>query len=325
MNYAALHNAYSGVNISAENNAPQQKQKPIQLQPQQKQTRAQPQQQQSISLSYNRGTTPSTGQPNVSAVPNTVVLRDGTGGATVNALNANTMNIHGSAKLSGAIDTSLCAGVVCSSSTGILSSRKITTDDIANLTIGTADIRDKAITCNKLEESIFLSGTPTCNFAAKNNERHIANIGYVNRYVSRYVVDYLEKHVKRGRHSCHHDDDHDGDQIDLDSDSDEDEFDPDIFHVSLPNYVMTFNYQIYIVENSSVVIGMPRKKKEGYSVKIYNKSGGSIMITSDADRVMYNATYAYSGTILQIVGDNRCVVLTIVYKGTNRSWSFDYF
>jgi hypothetical protein len=250
-------------------------------------------------------------------------LRDGTGSGRFSSI-----TVSGSSKLSGTIDTGLGAGVVCSSSTGVLSSRLITTGDIANGTITTADIKNDAITSDKLAHNLRLPGAPTCLTTTNSSEANIANVGYVNRYVNAYVNKKIK--CSKCRKRCHaHNDNCNGEGLtdnQDDSDSDVDEFDPTIFHVVLNDYVVTFNYGIYIVETPGVIINMPRKKREGYFVKFVNKSGESIVVNSDADRLMYNASYAFDGTTSQLISDNKCMILTIIYKKTgNRSWSFEYF
>lgn len=281
---------------------------------------------QTVSLTYNKN---SIGKPAPSQTatavntPNTIMLRDANSSTNISTINVGsklyvgngaTINggavINGLMKLNGTIDTSLGIGVVCSSSTGVLSSRQITSTDIANFTVKTEDIRDNAITTSKLAPNLFLAGNPTCDTSIVCGEMQVANVGYVNRFVTHYVN-------TRWRASDHANNDN--------NDSDSDEFDPCIFHVKIINYVIEFNFPIYIIENASVVINMPRKKKEGYCVKMHNKSGDTIFINSDSDRLMYNVSYSPIGTVSQAVENNRCVIFTYVYAGTTRSWSYQYF
>jgi len=289
-----------------------------------------------VSITYNK-TTPATpklertpsapSNASTNNVPNTLVLRDCNGASKFTSLTiAAGLTVLGESKLNGTIDTGFGAGVVCSSSTGLLSSRLITTGDIANGTIATIDIKNDAVTSEKLAPSLRLTGAPTCATSSTNSsEANIANVGYVNRYVNAYVNKKLKcSKCRRGVHHNHHEegltDNND------DSDSDVDEFDPTIFHVVLSNYIVLFNYGTYIVENPSIIINMPRKKREGYFVKIVNKSGATITVNSDEDRIMYNASYAFDGTTSQLLSDNKCMILSIIYKkGGDRSWSFEYF
>ncbi len=246
--------------------------------------------------------------------PNTIMSRDLTGSTNVTTLYAsNKLYVRSGATINGTIDTSLGQGIVRSSSSGVLSSGLIKSADILNLTVNTVDICDRAITSNKLAMNVLLPGAPTCDNTILYGEKQIANIGHVNRSVTSFVTKYVDSRL---RGHCF-----DG----SDSDSDCDEFDPAIFHIICPLYVPLFDYTTYVVETPSAVITMPRKKKEGHSVKFYNKSGESIVINSSEDRIMYNAMYARDGTLAQIVEDNRCIVFTYVYNGTDRSWSFDYF
>lgn len=271
----------------------------------------------------------------VNNAPNTLAMRDSTGSSkfsslvVMNNLNvqdnltvADNLVINGNAKFNGSIDTRLGTGVVCSSSTGVLSSRLLTSGDIANGAIDTIDIKNDAITSQKLAPNLRLEGAPTCLTTTNCSETNIANVGYVNRYVNAYV----NKRIKCGLHRRHCPEEGITDNND-DSDSDVDEFDPTIFHIMQDNYVVIFNYGVYIVETPNVIIKMPRKKREGYFVKFVNKSGALIYINSDEDRLMYNATYAYEGTTQQMLTDNKCMVLTIIYKKSspNRSWSFEYY
>ena len=296
-----------------------------------------------LSISYNkpnfaapsseRNVTIKPANSSTSNVPNTLVMRDNTGSSRFSSLtvtndlnvsdcvNVSSLNVCGTAVLNGTIDTRLGAGIVCSSSTGILSSRLITSGDIANCSIDTIDIKNDAITSQKLAPNLRLEGAPTCLTTTNCSEANIANVGYVNRYVNAYV----NKRIKclPSRRPCAEEGITDNND---DSDSDVDEFDPTIFHIVQSNYVVIFNYGLYIVENPNVTIKMPRKKREGYFVKFVNKSGALIYINSDEDRLMYNATYAYEGTTQQMLTDNKCMVLTIIYKKNgNRSWSFDYY
>lgn len=289
-----------------------------------------------ISISYNK-TTPATpklertssapSNASTNNVPNTLVLRDCNGASKFTSLTVvSGLTVLGASKLNGTIDTGFDTGVVCSSSTGLLSSRLITSGDIANGSIATIDIKNDAITSDKLAPDLRLTGAPTCATSSTNSsEANIANVGYVNRYVNAYVNKKLKcSKCRRGAHHNHHEegltDNND------DSDSDVDQFDPTIFHVVLSDYVVLFNYGVYIIENPSIVINMPRKKREGYFVKFVNKSGETITVNSDEDRIMYNAMYAFDGTTSQLLSDNKCMILTIVYKkGGDRSWSFEYF
>jgi hypothetical protein len=285
-----------------------------------------------ISITYNKSSqkperipsAPSNASTN--NVPNTLVLRDCNGASKFTSLAVTAgLTVLGASKLNGTIDTGFGTGVVCSSSDGLLSSRLITSGDIANGTISTIDIKNDAVTSDKLAPDLRLTGAPTCLTTTNCSEANIANVGYVNRYVNAYVNKKLKcSKCRRHTHHTHHEegvtDNND------DSDSDVDEFDPTIFHVVLSNYVVIFNYGTYIIENPSVIINMPRKKREGYFVKIVNKSGATITVNSDLDRMMYNAMYAFDGTTSQLLSDNKCMILTIVYKkGGNRSWSFEYF
>ena len=252
--------------------------------------------------------------------PNTIMSRDATGSTNITTLHvSNKLYVNAGACINGTIDTSLGAGIVCSSSSGVLSSRLINSADILNYSVGTYDIHDRAITSGKLALNLLLPGAPTCDNTVLYGEKQIANIGHVNRSVKSFVTNYVNSRLQRRCCDNYH-------ALDgSDSDSDCDEFDPSIFHIIVPNYVPLFNYTTYVVENSSAVITLPRKKKEGYSVKFHNKSGESIVINSGEDRIMYNAMYARDGTLAQIVEDNRCIVFTFVYVGSDRSWSFDYF
>lgn len=248
-----------------------------------------------------------------------------TGGATISG----NVTINGLMKFNGTIDSSLGSGIVCSNSTGVLSTRQITSGDIACSTIDTEDIKNGAITTPKLAPNLFLSGTPTCNNPAVCKETQIANIGYVNRYVTNYFNDKIHVKPHSGCSRCsaghHHGHVHDDDENDNDSCFDEDKFDPTIFHIIIPSYVVAFNYATYVVENSTVDIKMPRVKKEGYFVKFHNKSGDVIFINSDSDRLMYNSWYSPNGTTSQVIENNRCVIFTYVYAGTVRSWSYQCF
>jgi len=289
-----------------------------------------------VSITYNK-TTPATpklertpsapSNASTNNVPNTLVLRDCNGASKFTSLTITAgVTVLGASKLNGTIDTGFDTGVVCSSSTGLLSSRLITTGDIANGTISTIDIKNDAVTSDKLAPDLRLTGAPTCATSSTNSsEANIANVGYVNRYVNAYVNKKLKcSKCRRGAHHNHHEegltDNND------DSDSDVDQFDPTIFHVVLSDYVVLFNYGTYIIENPSIIINMPRKKREGYFVKFVNKSGETITVNSDEDRIMYNASYAFDGTTSQLLSDNKCMILTIIYKkGGDRSWSFEYF
>jgi len=270
---------------------------------------------QPITLTYNKTAyKPSTSTVASTATalntPNTIMSRDATSSTNISTLRvSDKLYVSNGAFINGTIDTALGAGVVCSSSTGVLTSRMITSADIVNFTIKSADIYDGAIISSKLASNLALPGAPTCDNTVLRGETQIANIGYVNRYVTSFVNKWLQGQTNVG----------------CDSDSDEDEFDPTIFHIIDNNYIVSFKYLVYVVENNSAIITMPRVKKEGYSVKFYNKSGSSIVINSPNDRIMYNSMYASGGTLAQIVENNRCVVFTYVYAGTNRSWSFDYF
>ena len=291
-----------------------------------------------ISITYNKSSlssssgraerTPSA-PSNASAnnVPNTLVLRDCNGASKFTSLTVvSGLTVLGASKLNGTIDTGFDTGVVCSSSTGLLSSRLITSGDIANGSIATIDIKNDAITSDKLAPDLRLTGAPTCATSSTNSsEANIANVGYVNRYVNAYVNKKL-KCSKCRRHSHHNHHEEGLTDNNDDSDSDVDQFDPTIFHVILSDYVVLFNYGVYIIENPSIIINMPRKKREGYFVKLVNKSGETITVNSDADRKMYNAMYAFDGTTSQLLSDNKCMILTIIYKkGGDRSWSFEYF
>ena len=266
-----------------------------------------------VSLTYNKSAL-KTPTATASSAPNTIMLRDANSSTNISTLHvgaklyvADGATISGGLKIFGTIDTSLGAGIVCSSSSGVLATRQITSADIADLSIRSADICDKAVTTSKLALNLFLSGNPTCDNNLFNDEKLIANIGYVNKYVTNYVNRKLESIVIS------------------ENNYDVDEFNPCIFHATQPNYVVSFNYATYVIENATTVINMPRKKKEGYFVKIYNKSGDSIFINSDGDRLMYNATYSPVGTYSQVVENNRCVIFTYVYVNTTRSWSYEYF
>ena len=248
-----------------------------------------------------------------------------TGGATISG----NVTINGLMKFAGPIDSSLGSGIVCSNSTGVLSTRQITSGDIAFSTIDAEDIKNGAITTPKLAPNLFLSGTPTCNTPVVCKETQVANIGYVNRYVTNYFNDKMHTNPHPGCSRCssghHHGHIHDDDDNDNDSCLDEDKFDPTIFHVKIQDYEVEFNYATYVVEDSTVVIKLPRKKKEGYFVKFHNKSGDTIFINSDPDRLMYNSWYSPNGTSSQAIQNNRCVIFTYVYVGTVRSWSYQCF
>lgn len=258
--------------------------------------------------------------------PNTIMLRDATSSTNIATLNVHSkLNvtgggatisggavINGTVKINGTIDSALGQGIVSSSSTGILSVRPITSADILNFSVASSDIKDGAIITSKLGSNLFLAGAPSCNISNACGESHIANVGYVNRYVTKYVDKFSSLHSSNNGGCCG-------------SDSDEDEFNPSIFHATVPDYVVLFNYTTYVIENATTVIKMPRRKKEGYCVKFYNKSGNSVFINSDGDRLMYNATYSPSGTYSQVVENDRCVIFTYVYVGTIRSWSYQYF
>ena len=248
-----------------------------------------------------------------SNTPNTIMLRDANSSTNISTLRvSDKLHVSNGAYINGTIDTALGAGVVCSSSTGVLSSRLITSADILNFTVSSADIRDGSVISSKLARNLSLLGAPTCNNDTLCSENQIANVGYVNRYVTSFVNKRLQGHYTTSI-------------LDCGCDSDEDEFDPSIFHINCANYVVSFKYLVYVIENATAVITMPRVKKEGYSVKFYNKSKSPIVINSPNDRTMFNAMHAPNGTLSQIVENNRCVVFTYVYAGTNRSWSFDYF
>jgi hypothetical protein len=284
-----------------------------------------------VSLTYNNKpvvkptvTVPQTAT--AANTPNTVMLRDATSSTNIATLNVHSkLNvtgggatisggavINGTMKITGTIDSSLTQGIVCSSSSGILSTRPITSADILDFSVTSSDIKNGAIITSKLGSNLFLAGAPTCNIANACGESHIANVGYVNRYVTKYVDKFSSlRSSNNGGCAC--------------SDSDEDEFNPSIFHATVPNYVVLFNYTTYVIENATTVIEMPRKKKEGYCVKFYNKSGESVFIKSDGNHLMYNATYSPSGTYSQVVENDRCVIFTYVYVGTIRSWSYQYF
>jgi len=282
-----------------------------------------------ISITYNKSgqkpeRTPSApSNASTNNVPNTLVLRDSNGASKFTSLTATAgLTVLGASKLNGTIDTGFGTGVVCSSSDGLLSSRLITSGDIANGTISTIDIKNDAVTSDKLAPDLRLTGAPTCLTTTNSSEANIANVGYVTRYVNAYVNKKIKCSKHRNR-SCHEEGVTDNND---DSDSDVDQFDPTIFHVVLSDYVVIFNYGVYIVENPSVIINMPRKKREGYFVKIVNKSGATITVNSDEDRIMYNASYAFNGTTSQLLSDNKCMILSIIYKkGGDRSWSFEYF
>jgi hypothetical protein len=273
---------------------------------------------QQVNLTYNKTPyKPPTSTPTqvatASNTPNTIMLRDPNSSTNISILNVSgKLNVGGDARINGTIDTALSAGIVCSSSTGVLSTRLITSADILNFSVATSDIRDGAIISSKLARNLSLLGAPTCNNDTLCSENQIANVGYVNRYVTSFVNKRLQGHCTTSILDCN-------------SDSDEDEFDPSIFHINCANYVVTFKYLVYVIENATAVITMPLVKKEGYSVKFYNKSGSSIVINSPTGRIMFNAMHAPDGTLSQIVENNRSVVFTYVYAGTNRSWSFDYF
>ena len=299
MNYASL-------NASLE-------QKPVQNKP--------------ISLAYNKNPTrvvaPASTAENIA---NTIMLRDSN--RTTNISNINVSSklrvsdgatisggaiINGTLKINGAVDTSLGAGIVCSNGIGILSTRLITSADISNLSIKSEDIKQGAITTDKLAPNLYLAGIPTCSDANICNENQIANISYVNKHVTKYVKQQLHLFQLSGSIQC------------CDGDGDEDEFDPSIYHIKTTNYIVDFKFLTYVVENPTAIINMPRVKKEGYCVKFHNKSGDTIFINSSLDRLMYNTWYSPNGTISQAIENNRCVIFSYVYVGNVRSWSYQCF
>jgi hypothetical protein len=274
------------------------------------------------------------------------MMRDSNTTTNISTINASTVNvgtklnlvgsaeaiingkttINGLLKINGAIDTSLGAGIVFSNSSGVLSTRNgISSQDILNYTIKNEDIRDCSITSSKLAPNLSLEGVPTCDNSNICKETQIANIGYVNRYVTNYVNQKINRpnpsnclncslNIFCGNGCCNN------------PCEEKEELDLSIFHIKTPNYTVSFNSKTYVVENGDgITIKMPRVKKEGYSVKFYNKSGNIIYINSDSDRLMYNVTYSPYGTNCQVIENNRCVIFTYVYFDANRSWSYQYF
>ena len=289
-----------------------------------------PQKKQTIALTYNKPvakpptTTTTTPAATASSAPNTIMLRDSNSSTNISNINVQSKltvlgeaTVSGTMKMNGPIDTSLGVGIVCSNSSGILSSRRIISTDIDDLSIRSQDIRDGAITTRKLASNLFLEGVPTCDYVNVVNEKQIANVGYINRYVTKYVNNRLLSFQPKEGSSA---------DCDVnDSDSDEEELDPSAFHIKTNDYIVAFNFATYIIENKTAVINLPRKKKEGYFVKFHNKSGDTIFINSVSDRLMYNTWYSPNGVTSQAILNNWCVIFTYVYSGDVRSWSYQCF
>lgn len=296
----------------------------------------------------NAAVTPSA-QGSTQNVPNTIVQRDSTGSIKVgsariyNSLQVdgtlqvsnstvisgtlttnNNVTIHGDLKLNGILDTKLGTGVVFSSSQGILSSRALTIADIAGLANFSSNIPDFSISSAKLQTNLRLTGTPMCNTPIANNEHNITNVGYIKHYVHNYTINYIRPYLNSLKTVNPNNPDNCGcDEVDY-YNQNVDEKNPVIFHVTVDGYTLLFDYATYVIEAQNTSIVLPMKRREGYTIKIYNKSGNVIVVNSNENRVMYNSTYAFSGTTSQIVEDNRCITLTYVYAGNERSWSFTY-